>query len=72
MEAQPEEMTMSVRPRRGCATVTTRGKLEERGDSDAGDAAKSLGRATTRAPSHGYYYAILHQNTASPCLDASQ
>ena len=37
---------------RGCATATMRGEVEERGDGDAGKAAKSLGRAATGAPSH--------------------
>ena len=38
---------------RGCATATTRGEVEERGDGDAGEAAKSLGHAATGAPLHG-------------------
>ena len=38
---------------RGCAMATTRGEVEERGDGDAGEAAKSLGHAATRAPLHG-------------------
>jgi len=41
-----------VRPRRGCATVTTQGEVEEIEDGDAGEAVQLLACATIGALSH--------------------